>query len=375
MAGRTAIADQAHELESHVQELDDTESQRVALSSGYSRIQALFMQSASKKRVTAAESDASVSAASVHTTDSLLVSDTAFDALLDLATDVTVNQARLSDELARMREVYQDIESTALRWRELPYSQEVSRSPAFNEMLADLEAARTDMRAALRQAEREQQQASRASSGLQQSLIRTRLVRIDEVRERLVHIIEDAATETGCRAQLEVEGGEVTLDRALFRQLAASLEHLARNAIVHGIEPVGERVAAGKSASGKLKLSASVDGTDLVVCFGDDGRGIERDSLSALLQSRGEPAIDSQDTLQSVLFKSGFSSIDRPSELAGHGLGLSAVQAAVEPDGGACAVINDPGARHASQSALASTNRCQPGCSGRQSRCVVCHSC
>lgn len=342
MAGWVAIADQAHALEACVQELEDTEAQRSALSAGFVQIQALLMQGTVQKTNTA-ESDVPAPVKSAKPSDSLVVSDTAFDALLDLATDVTVNQARLSDELARLREVYQDIESTALRWRELPYADDVSSSPAVTEMLADLEAARAVMRAALRQAEREQQQASRASSGLQQSLIRTRLVRIDELRERLAQIIEDAASATGCEARLDLEGGEVTLDRTLFRQLTASLEHLARNAIVHGIESADEREAAGKSAMGKLTLSASVDGTDLVVRFEDDGRGVEREALSAVLQSRGESAIDSQEALQSVLFKSGFSSIDKPTTLAGHGLGLSAVQAAVEQMGGRVQLSTVPG--------------------------------
>lgn len=343
MAGRVAIADQAHALESQVLESDGTKAQRAALSSGFTQIQALVMEGASTPSMSDTESDESSSPISAQAPNSLMVSETAFDTLLDLATDVTVNQARLSDELARLREVYQDIESTALRWRELPYSSGMPSSPEVSEMLADLEAARAVMRTALRQAEREQQQASRASSGLQQSLIRTRLVRIDEVRERLVQIVEDAATQIGCSAELDLEGGEVTLDRALFRQLTASLEHLARNAIVHGIEPSGERVAAGKSTIGKLSLSASVDGTDLVVCFSDDGRGIERDALSALLTSRGGSAIDSQEALQSVLFKSGFSSIEKPTALAGHGLGLSAVQAAVEQMGGQVQLSSTPG--------------------------------
>ena len=344
MAGRVAIADQAHAIEGMVQELDDTEEQRSALSSGYSQIQALVMQAdAVLEEQPAPDKAAAQALPGALSSESLIVSDTAFDSLLDLATDVTVNQARLNDELVRLREVYQELESTAQRWRELPASHALSDSVDLHEMLADLDTARSVMRTALRQAEREQQQASRASSGLQQSLIRTRLVRIDELRERLDQIIDDAVIEVGCQAQLDVEGGEVTLDRVLFRQLTASLEHLARNAIAHGIEPSDERAAAGKPVIGRLVLSASVDGTDLVVSFSDDGRGIERESLSDLLQSRGEAGIDSQEALQSILFTSGFSSVEKPTALAGHGLGLSAVQAAVEQMGGRVQLSTSPG--------------------------------
>ena len=341
MAGRVSIAEQAHDIESDIQGSRVLSTQHEALKTGYAKLSGLVSQAVAQRALTAGHDAAESVVKTGHQSDTLLVSDAAFDSLLDLATDVTVNQARLSDELARLREVYQDIDTTAVRLRELPQSLEARKSVEVDEILADLEAARAVMRGALRQAEREQQQASRASAGLQQSLIRTRLVRVDEMLDRLSQTVKDASNTLGRQAQIRLEGGEITLDRALFRQLMAPLEHLARNAVVHGIESAEERERAGKPTTGELVLAASVDGTDLILCFSDDGRGINRDSLNTLLEARGESALDSHEDLQNALFKSGFSSIESPTELAGHGLGLSAVQAAVEQLGGRIQLATD----------------------------------
>ena len=112
MAGRAAIAEHAHALESELQSIDSVQGQSEALREGFGTLRDLITQSDVKQFVAQAQAKSVITDTANTSTDSLSVSDTAFDALLDLATDVTVNQARLSDELARMREVYQDIETT-----------------------------------------------------------------------------------------------------------------------------------------------------------------------------------------------------------------------------------------------------------------------
>ncbi len=339
MAGRVTIAEHVHALESEIKKLHEAPALAAALKAGYATLNGLITQASAQVTLGAG----SPSLSDTYLPDSMLVSDSAFEGLLDVATDVTVNQARLSDALARMREVFQDIEATSLRWHALPESEQVKSSSDVGEMLADLEAASMVMRDALNQADREQQQASRAAAGLQQSLIRTRLVRVDEAQDRLSQAVQDAAEETHRHAQIVINGGEVTLDRGLFRKLLAPLEHLARNAIVHGIEIEDERRRVGKKATGNICLSATIDGTDLVLELRDDGRGIDRNELNRVLEARGEPLIETHEDLQSVLFRSGFTSINSPTALAGHGLGLAAVQVAVKQLGGRVQLATQPG--------------------------------
>lgn len=332
MVGKTEIAQTVHALEAELREPSDLADRKARLRKGHQTIQSQLQLAVDKQLLAA---DASPEAAAANTNksrndQSLQVSDTAFESLLDLATDLTVNQARLSEELATLREAYQDIGVTAKRWQSMPRPKNRPESNDLNEMMADLEAARNVMRTALRQAEREQQKASRASANLQQSLVRTRLVRVDEMQERLLRTVQDACEVSGVKANLVVEGGELTLDRSLYRQLAAPLDHIARNAVVHGIESPEQRMANGKSSEGTLTLHASNDGTDLVIRFHDDGRGIDRESLNAAAIQRGEKAIETQEDLQRVLFSTGFSSVENAGHLAGHGLGLAAVKSVVE---------------------------------------------
>jgi chemosensory pili system protein ChpA (sensor histidine kinase/response regulator) len=80
-----------------------------------------------------------------------------------------------------------------------------------------------------------------------------------------------------------------------------------------------------------------------VLKFSDDGRGIERSTLSEKLTKQGESALSSHAELQQILFQSGFSTVETPSELAGHGLGLSAVKSAVEQLGGRVQLATESG--------------------------------
>ena len=335
MAGRSIIADHAHQLETRLQAgTEDPGVQFAALKHGLATLSGLVFQASAQASVDETHEGDEYPLSPKPASDALLVNDEAFEGLLDLATDVTVNQARLNNELGRLREVCQDIETTSNRWRSLPQPEQVRNSPAMEEILADLGAAHASMRLALHRAEREQQHSSRAAASLQQSLIRTRLVRVDEIEERLTQAIQDAGEALNCHARIQISGGELTLDRALFRQLQAPLEHLVRNCIVHGVESEAERLKAGKGATGTVSLLASIDGTDLVLDICDDGRGIDKDELNRILQAKGEPLIETHEQLQTTLFRSGFTRIASPTPIGGHGLGLAAVEASVEQLGG-----------------------------------------
>ncbi|NBK33039.1 ATP-binding protein, partial [Pseudomonas aeruginosa] len=66
------------------------------------------------------------------------------------------------------------------------------------------------------------------------------------------------------------------LDKSVIEKLSDPLTHIVRNSIDHGIETPAERLAAGKPASGTVKLAASHQGGSVVVEVSDDGRGLSR---------------------------------------------------------------------------------------------------
>ena len=358
MAGRHALAERAHELEGRAQGMPSGEARRRTLIDGRRELQSLLLDTAPRGGTSvepgsgrpgradtmsgavssgsdivsapaAVDPSTTTGAATPGQTDAerdtASVPAATFDNLLTLATDVTVSQARLSDDIARVREICRDLESAAGRWRRLPHEAPLLESPAAREMLADLETARRGLNDALRLADVEQQHASRTASSLQQTLIRTRLVRVESLRERLAETVQDAATACGRKVRMVVDGGDVTLDGALGRQLRAPLEHLVRNAVVHGIETPEARRDAGKDPVGTVRLAAAIDGTEIVLAVEDDGVGIDREAVSRRREASGHEAVDTVDALQEVLCEAGFTTLDAASEVGGRGLGLSAV--------------------------------------------------
>src|SRR4030095_13434579 len=78
----------------------------------------------------------------------------------------------------------------------------------------------------------------------------------------------------GKRARLELDGEDTELDKLLVEALDEPLMHLVRNAVDHGIEMPAEREAVGKTAEGKVRLTASHRGNQVVIRISDDGRGM-----------------------------------------------------------------------------------------------------
>lgn len=331
MVGKLSISECAHELESRLQSTASAEDQLDALKDGYRSLHGYLLQSTARRMTMApgpVDTDKNSSHVAVRRARKNIEIDA--DSLLNLANDLNVNHARLSKELGRLQGVSQDFDSTSFRWRNLVEQGELSDSPAIAEMLADMEAVRLVLRNSLRQAEREQQHAARISANLQESLVRSRLCRLDELSGRLSDTISDIARVCGVAVKFELLGGDIMIDSDLFKQLSAPLEHLARNSVIHGIEPAEQRFASDKPSTGKIILRAFFDGAELVLEFSDDGRGINYESLNAILQAQGKDKIDSDAHLQETLFTAGFSSVSVADSMAGHGLGLSAVQATVE---------------------------------------------
>ena len=101
------------------------------------------------------------------------------------------------------------------------------------------------------------QHQARISREVQQELMRVRAVPFANLNERLYRIVRQTARELGKKAELEIAGAEVELDRSVLERIGAPLEHMLRNALVHGIEDPAARVAAGKAESGAHRHRAA----------------------------------------------------------------------------------------------------------------------
>jgi chemosensory pili system protein ChpA (sensor histidine kinase/response regulator) len=187
---------------------------------------------------------------------------------------------------------------------------------------------------------------SRLTRELQRDLMRVRMVPFASLSERLFRVARQTAKETDKRVNLDIRGGAVEIDRSVLERMAAPFEHLLRNAIVHGIEPRAQRVAAGKAETGELLVQVSQQGNEVELRFADDGAGLDLARIRAKagesgLLAEGEEVSD-QDAA-SLVFEPGFSTADALTELAGRGVGMDVVRSEARALGGRVEIQSEAG--------------------------------
>jgi two-component system chemotaxis sensor kinase CheA len=141
------------------------------------------------------------------------------------------------------------------------------------------------------------------------------------------------ARRMGKDVRIEVEGQDVQLDRQIVDLIREPLRHLLVNAVDHGIETPEVRVAAGKTATGTIKVRAATIDQRVEVSVTDDGGGVDWDRVAEVAHERGLPILPPD--LSPVLFHHGFSTAREVSDFSGNGDGLPAALESVEAVNGA----------------------------------------
>lgn len=174
---------------------------------------------------------------------------------------------------------------------------------------------------------------------MQGEVIAARMTPVSEVFDRFPRLVRDLGRELGKQVRLEVEGGDIELDRSVLDEIGDPLVHLVRNAIDHGIEPPAEREAAGKPAEGRLVLSATRERSSVALAVRDDGRGIDR--ARVLERARRDGLVEAgaaalpDEALLRVIGRSGFSTAAAVSGVSGRGVGVDVVLTRLRALGGA----------------------------------------
>ena len=182
------------------------------------------------------------------------------------------------------------------------------------------------------------QQQARTITELQNGLMRTRMVPFQRHVQRLARIVRQAASDTGKRAELVVEGAAGELDRQVLERMLPPFEHMLRNAVVHGIEPPEERIRRGKPDTGRIMLELQREGAEVLVRLTDDGAGMNlkaiRDKALTLGLIDDEQTLSDEEAMQLIL-EPGFSTAGAVTQQAGRGVGMDVVATEIKRLGGA----------------------------------------
>ena len=183
---------------------------------------------------------------------------------------------------------------------------------------------------------------------MRDAITRTRMQRIESLFVGLPRMVRDLSAELGRQVLVDIDGGDVELDREMIEMIRDPLTHIVRNAVDHGIESPAERLKTGKREIGLLSVSARQSGNQILIDIVDDGRGIDGKRLvdkaitAGILDKADAARLSPKEQLQ-LIFEAGLSTAREVTSISGRGVGMDVVRSNVERIGGVVEVESKPG--------------------------------
>ena len=297
--------------------------------------------------------------------------------LLNAAGEISIYHSRLSQQVSSIEFHIDELEQTVSRLREQlrkleieteaqimhghqdtlvaqdfdpleldRYSNMQQLSRALAESANDMGSLKDLLRSVTSETETLLVQQSRVTAELQDGLMRTRMLPFQQHVPRLTRLVRQAAAEAGKRAELAVEGASGELDRQVLDKMLPPLEHMMRNAIVHGIEASEERQAAGKPAIGRITIRLHREGAEMIIDVADDGAGLDVEAIRRKASEKGMLQPDSKvtdDEIMQLVLTPGFSTAGVVTQTAGRGVGMDVVANEVKQLGGSLQISSVTG--------------------------------
>ncbi|MEO6113084.1 MAG: chemotaxis protein CheA [Sphingomicrobium sp.] len=183
---------------------------------------------------------------------------------------------------------------------------------------------------------------------MRDAITRTRMQRIENLFVALPRMIRDLSGELGKQVLVDIDGGDVELDREMIEMIRDPLTHIIRNAVDHGIEKPAERLKAGKREIGILTVSARQSGNQILIDIVDDGKGI--DGAKLLEKAIANGVVDREEAHKlsrceqlALIFEAGLSTAKSVTAISGRGVGMDVVRSNIERIGGVVEVDSAPG--------------------------------
>ena len=186
------------------------------------------------------------------------------------------------------------------------------------------------------------------ASSLQDTAMDMRLIPFSQVSDSFPRLVRDISRDLDKQIAFDIEGDDVELDRTILTEMRDPLVHVLRNAVDHGIESPGEREAAGKDPTGRVRLTAERERDHVIIEVADDGGGLDPDQLREKAVDEGvksREAVEAMedDEVYDLVFHPGFSTAEEVTDVSGRGVGMDVVRTTARDLDGSVAIESDPG--------------------------------
>ena len=173
-------------------------------------------------------------------------------------------------------------------------------------------------------------QLSQLVKNLHHQVLQVRMVSLQALFSRMSRTVHDLARTSGKRVELQTQGADIEIDRAIVEELVDPLTHMIRNAVDHGLK---------EKESGTIRLKAWRDRDQVLVQVADDGTGIDPEAIRQLARKRGLLTSAQAKTLRDydlyqLICQAGFSTSQTVTGISGRGVGMDVVKTTIEGIGG-----------------------------------------
>ncbi len=187
---------------------------------------------------------------------------------------------------------------------------------------------------------------TRISNQLQETILNLRMEPIEQVFNRFPRMVRSLSKELNKTVHLKMEGKETEIDRTVIEEIGDPLVHLLRNSLDHGVETPEVRQEKGKDPEGQIYLRAYHSGNHVYIEIEDDGGGIDPSKIASKainqsMISENEAEKLSDEEIFQYMFKSGFSTAEKVSDISGRGVGLDVVKSKIESLNGKVSVRSE----------------------------------
>jgi len=187
---------------------------------------------------------------------------------------------------------------------------------------------------------------SRLVENARELAMNLRMVPVGTAFRKLERLVSEAAEACGKQVDFSLTGEETELDKGIIEKLSDPLIHSLRNAVDHGIETAGQRIAAGKSPKGSIGIAAYHEAGSVIIEIKDDGAGLNYEKILAKAKARNLADSTRKYSLAEIaefIFLPGFSTAETVSQISGRGVGMDVVKKNIESLRGQVRINSDPG--------------------------------